>query len=322
MATPNLTSTTMKRLAFIRLMYQQGVDQSHLPEPLMYTSVLTFHDAVEWFLLLSGEHLGASVSGNTEFKKYWTELSPAKCANGVVLTGQVGMRRLNDWRNGFKHAGALPGRDHVEQARASVTTFFEENTPTVFGVLFDGIDMADLVPQTSTRQKIKMATASNTTGDRAEAMALLVEAFDELFDSRIYPNGARPTPFSFGPTIRYALREQEIVQTVRQPDSSGLPPGNPRRLGEQIREITDVTMAVQNAMRVVALGISYAEYRRFLDLTPRVWVNIKNESIRNFPQGYAPNQEEFDYCQRFVVTVALRLAELNAHTVPPSWKTT
>jgi hypothetical protein len=118
--TPSLEPQIMKRLAFIRLLYQQGVDQSSLPEPLTFTSVLAFHDAVELFLVLAGEHLGANPPEHLPFMKYWTELHPNKLAGGVELSGKVGMDRLNRIRNGFKHAGTMPGLAAIEQARADV----------------------------------------------------------------------------------------------------------------------------------------------------------------------------------------------------------
>jgi hypothetical protein len=33
--------------------------------------------------------------------------------------------------------------------------------------------------------------------------------------------------------------------------------------------------------------------------------------------GYDPTREEFDYCCQFVVTVPLRIAELDAHAARP-----
>src|SRR5689334_3580564 len=50
MTAPALDRLTMSRLALIRLLYLQGIEQSGLPVPLAYSSVLTFHDAVELFL--------------------------------------------------------------------------------------------------------------------------------------------------------------------------------------------------------------------------------------------------------------------------------
>lgn len=46
MTTPRIDAMTTKRLAFVRLLYQQKVDQAELPEPLIFSSVLAFHDAL------------------------------------------------------------------------------------------------------------------------------------------------------------------------------------------------------------------------------------------------------------------------------------
>jgi hypothetical protein len=32
--------------------------------------------------------------------------------------------------------------------------------------------------------------------------------------------------------------------------------------------------------------------------------------------GYAPNQDEFDFCRQFVITVTVRLTEINARRTP------
>jgi hypothetical protein len=53
----SLPTESMRRLAFIRALYQQGVEQSGQLEPWTAASVLSFHDAVELFMILSAEHL-------------------------------------------------------------------------------------------------------------------------------------------------------------------------------------------------------------------------------------------------------------------------
>ena len=54
MSTP-LSAPAMGRLALIRYLYIQGVDQSEQPEPMALLSILTFHDAVEMFCHLACE---------------------------------------------------------------------------------------------------------------------------------------------------------------------------------------------------------------------------------------------------------------------------
>jgi hypothetical protein len=315
---------TMKRLAFIRLLYQQGLDQSRLAEPLTFTSVLSFHDAVELFLILTGEHLGATLADHIQFMKYWSELHPQKLPGGVDLSGKVAMDRLNRMRNAFKHAGTMPGLAAIEQARADVANFFEDNTPKVFGVAFDAIDMAEIVPQAQTRQKIKAATAANATGDRIEGMALLVEAFDELFEQHLGPHEYPPSPFNFGRNLSFQLRSHEIQSVLLQPpDQHGrMPARGAKRLAEEFETVREIAVAAQGALRVMVLGIDYRQYERFRLLTPVVLRTMNGEAERVHSPDYAPNEEEFDYCRQFVITVALRFVERQAHDVVPSWTVT
>ena len=86
---------TMKRLAFIQMLFFQGIEQSRLPEPLNVTSVLSLHDASELFLVLAAEKLGAPLSHRqVPFIEYWTLLNPSNLPGGVVLSGAKEMRRL------------------------------------------------------------------------------------------------------------------------------------------------------------------------------------------------------------------------------------
>ncbi|MFF4055569.1 hypothetical protein ACFYZ8_05715 [Streptomyces sp. NPDC001668] len=120
----------MKNLAFIRLLHRQGIEQSLLPEPLSFTSVLTFHDAVEMFLIVTAEHLGAIVRDRDPFiKRFFEGLHPDTFPGGVELQGQYGIKRLNDLRNGFKHTAGSPGPVAITDAKADTVRFFEENTP-------------------------------------------------------------------------------------------------------------------------------------------------------------------------------------------------
>jgi hypothetical protein len=313
----------MKRLVFARLLYQQGVDQSHLPEPLTLASILTLHDSVELFLILAGEHLNASLPAQIKFMQYWAELHPNKLKGGVELSAKVGLERLNRLRTALKHLGTLPGLAAVEQARADVTVFFEDNTPKVFGVPFADVDMSSLIPQIDIVNKIRAADTANARGDRIEAMALLVEAFDSLFDEYVDRHSFGSTPFSFGRRIIHPLRKETIHAVLgwrprNQPNLDS--PHDAKKLAEEFDTIREIAVASQNALRILVLGVDYREYHRFQQLTPAVYRTMDHQVHRQHEPDYAPSQEEFDYCKHFVITVALRVAEHRAHTIPPSWK--
>lgn len=112
------------------------------------------------------------------------------------------MDRLNRYRNALKHVGAFPGRQAVEDALTTTTSFFENNTPAVFGVAFDAIDMTDVVPQDDVRARLKAAAAAEAVDDRKEAMAQLAEAFAEMFRPYAGLPFGRAEAYGFGPNVQ------------------------------------------------------------------------------------------------------------------------
>ncbi|REF00318.1 hypothetical protein [Thermomonospora umbrina] len=327
MTTPQqcLNQLTMKRLAFIRFLHQQGVDQSRLPEPVNFTSVLSFHDSVEHFLILAGEHLGAALSDHIKFLQYWGELGTKKLGSGGVdLSGKVAMDRLNRLRNAFKHVGSLPGDAAVEQCRGDVAAFFEENTPKVFGIAYDEINLASLIPQDETRTLVNEATSEWGSGRHTHAMSLLRDAYSVLFSGSPWSDRPKDSPLAFGPRIRHVMNKKKTAAVLYQPDHQkrrGVPPRGAEALGEQIAATTNSVVELQAAMQVVAIGIDYHKYHRFQMLTPGVFYSLAGtREVHDIPE-YAPTREHFDYCRQFVITVALRLAEVEAHVPPPPWRT-
>ena len=53
----SLDQSVVKRLAFIKYLYQTAVSQSHAASPGSCASLLTMHDAVKLFPQLASEHL-------------------------------------------------------------------------------------------------------------------------------------------------------------------------------------------------------------------------------------------------------------------------
>jgi hypothetical protein len=150
-----ISPQNMKNLAFIRLLHRQGIEQSLLPEPLSFTSVLTFHDAVELFLIVTAEHLGAVVKDRDPFiKRFFEGLHPSNFPGGVELQGQYGIKRLNDLRNGFKHTAGFPGTNAIADVKADTAHFFLENTPRVVGFAFEDIVLAEVVQHGVSRARL------------------------------------------------------------------------------------------------------------------------------------------------------------------------
>lgn len=310
----------MERLAFIRMLHQQAVEQSKLPEPLNFTSILAFHDAIELFFLLAAEHLNATVPEKKQFTdKFYGGINQA-LPSGTNLDGERGVRRLTDARNSFKHAHNWPGAQGVQQAREDAALFFQANTQKIFGVSYDEVDMADLVSHQATRENLRKASEAWEFGNRTGGMALLVDAFTSLFQGSPLAPSSR-SPFTFGDNIRFALNEGEISAVLwrethaHPPFGKGprVPTRGPDRLAQQLFKVTEATSRMQAAMRVMSIGIDYRDQYRFDQLTPYVAYTMDGGRHVDTRDGYAPSEEDFAFCKRFVITAALRLAELETY---------
>jgi len=207
-------------------------------------------------------------------------------------------------RVALKHRGTLPGSAAVDQACSDTSSFLEVNTQLVFGLAFADIDMAEVIPQTGARDKVKTASAAAATGDLTEAMGLLAEAYDDPF--RVAGPQPSPVAEAFGQTIR---------------EHPGAPRLGDMTFDNHLLQISEAVKKMQRGLRVMALGIDYWQFNRFQVLTPSLRYFVGSQTPqRHYPSGYAPTIDEFDFCRQFIITVALRLAEAEAHTVQPSWR--
>jgi hypothetical protein len=319
----------MKSLVFIQMLHRQGLEQASAPEPLSFSAILTFHDAVELFLITAAEHLGAAVKDRGRFPDRFAEaLHPSNCQNGVDLQALYGIRRLTDLRNGFKHSAGFPGPEPLQRASTDTADFFTANSPLVFGLPFEDIDPSTLIQQPAARDRVKASAEHYKAGDLLSAMGMLAFAFERLMEGQMNdvdaPYGL--SVFSFGPSLRrHGLRGDQVRQILDQPDMRtrrGLPARSAERLAEEITATRDVARSVQDGMRLMALGVDFHQYRRFLSLTPAVGMTYDQPHTPTFQaeDGYAPSGEEFNFCRQFVVSVALRIDEINRTQGLPSWR--
>ncbi len=172
-----VTETSLQRLAFIRYLYAIAVEQSRQSEPFGAASVLTFHDSVELFLQLAAETKGINTA-DLKFMQYWDVLKP-HLQNGELRQKEE-MRRLNKSRVDLKHIGILPSKLVIEALRANTTSFFEENTPLVFGIEFGKISMTYLIQNTTPFFNIpQMSQADRKFVDFAKQVVASIEALQE-----------------------------------------------------------------------------------------------------------------------------------------------
>jgi hypothetical protein len=289
-----LSPNTIKRLAFIRFLYGQGLEQAVRPQPLAAAALLSFHDAVEMFLLLAAEHLGVNLDMNTIFDGYWTQVAAQA---SVQLPARNAMRRMNNSRVNFKHHGSIPSATDLDQFRGDVTTFFTDATPLVFAADFNSFDMSDLVTHHGARTLLREAGIHADKGDYTEALALLSEAVQDLL-----------IDYRFSKRTDYASTAYDIGQLLRfgmHPDTPWIDPTWDRAFFS----LVDTVHEMQDAMRVLAMGVDYPRYARFQMLVPLVLHPSDGHREVQPQKGLQVGNEEYQFCKQFVIETALHLAE-------------
>jgi hypothetical protein len=295
----------MQRLAFVKYLYTVAVEQTKRPEPMCYVSTLTFHDAIELFLQLSCEHLNVSTK-RISFMEYWDLLNPriSQMSEGQEVTQKESVRRLNDARVALKHHGTWPNRLDVEAHRATATNFFSENTTVIFGLDFSSISLIEIVQNEKVRDDLKQAEEKLEQGNIAAALTQIAVAFRKLIDD--YEDKERDrfgrSPFFFGESMTF-LGGSSVV-------GSGMGPYG--KLYDFVDHTAKSVEALQDALKILSLGIDYRRYARFQSLTPHVTAipsGPYHTHDRMASSGEPPTQDETKFCIDFVIESALHLQE-------------
>jgi len=297
----------VKRLALIKYLYNVGIEQSRKAEPLCWTSVLTFHDAIELFLELASEYLDVGKRlKDIKFMEYWSLINPILKNRGKEeLTQKISIDRLNGARVAFKHHGTPPSKSAIEGFRTSATSFFEENAPTVFDVRFPEISLISLVQYEDTRRRLFQAQKLLREGKIDDVLVKIAISFVQLIDD--YEDKKRDefgrSPFFLGSVFSAMItsEDDEIEE-----------------LGLCLDDIVDSIDSLQDAVKILSLCLDYRRYAKFKLLTPAV-VRRRSEEKKKFyvtrenrrgSKG-KPSLEDVQFCIDFVIESAIVLQEFD-----------
>jgi hypothetical protein len=253
-----------------------------------------FHDSIELFLQLGSEQLNVSKQG-LGFMDYWSLLEPKL---GRELAEKGSLLRLNKARVDFKHYGILPSRLEIESFRASASSFFEANTPLIFGVEFRSISLLELVQCKEARKSLEEADKMISEGKIEDSLDKIAVAFNQLVDD--YEDRKRTqfgqSPFFFGKTLTFigsSFRGMHDLEEFAD------------RIGSCIEEI-------QDALKLLSLGLDYRRYAKFRLFTPHITKTYGGPyHIVRSKREKAPSTDDCRFCYDFVIETALHLQEFD-----------
>ena len=297
-----LDKSVVKRLAFIKYFYKVAVEQSQRPEPLCSASILTFHDAIEFFLQLASEYLDVGKK-QPLFMEYW-EILASKLPKGMP-TQKESIRRLNRARVALKHQGTSPSKLDIEAFRASATNFFEENTATIFDIKFSEISLIELVQCEETKNNLKESEQLLEENKIEESLDKVAISFTQLIDdyeSRKRGHFGR-SPFFFGESL-----------TFLSSFHMGIDRSQVGKLADFVDKIKESVEALQVAVKILSLGVDYRRYVKFRLLTPHIDRALAGNyliSRGNWGERGLPNTVDVQFCIDFVIGSAVILQEFD-----------
>lgn len=308
----DLHTSTVRRLAFIKYLYRLGIQQSEVPEPFSSVAVLIFHDTAELFLQLASENLDAG-DRQLNFMDYWQALSQSK-KRPIEVSQKESMRRLNKARVALKHHGTLPSKLDIEAFRATITSFFEENTPEIFGVSFGSISMTDFVQPGGARENLKDAERLLEGQDFAEALNRTALAFQQMledYEARKRDRFYR-SPFFFGRDLTFDRSSVIGIGRSRPLRNDRQEHTYERRLAQFVDNVRETLEAMQEAMKILAMGIDYRRYSKFRFLTPTIVKTYDGHyHIVSDSREQEVSADDVGFCIDFVVETAVKLNEFD-----------
>ncbi len=292
-----LTSEILKRLGFIKYFYQFAQEQSKLPSPQNYISILMFHDSVELFLHLSAEFLGLNLR-DVKFMEYFTRIN--KKLEDQELTQRTSMDKLNRTRVSLKHKGLYPNPDDIEYFRVNAQNFFEENCPTIFGIEFTKITLLNLIQDEEVKKILEKAQNDFDKEYYKESLEKIAIAFRILLENyeeskKVYGK----SPFDIGDDLDFKMHFSRN-RYIDNNSTNGL-----LKTIQQIQEV----------LKIIIFNLDYRKYLKFRLLTPErvvyakdvrfsaIWFSKKD--ISDF------KKEDVEYCITFVIESALKLQDFD-----------
>jgi hypothetical protein len=305
-----LTDNQKKRLTYIKYLYRMGVELSKKWKPLCYFSVLTFHDAIELFLIL-----GLEV--HEEIREKTKDLKPKKNESilefylrrfkeGGLTLSKKGIKRLNQVRNSLKHSGIFPSEDDIEKCRQDVHYFFEENTPKLFDIEFSEIFLSEIVANEEARKYLKNAEKIFKT-DKKKAFLNICEAYRCLMKDSEEIGLSDPTIATPDETLSEIERRYKHGNLIKRAIEE-LAGNIESSLHDALSEIYDI-------LNVLTLGAEYGKYKKFKEIMQKYGIHIySSKVIRLKPiTGDDPldkiTEDEIKYCFDFIVDLALSIQE-------------
>jgi len=281
-----LDGSVVSRLQVARFELEDGRSElAAMTDAGAFKAVKSFHDALETFALALADHVGIPRAFRTlrDYPKLLQGVTHQPFKHVTILN------QVEALRTPAKHDAIYPHPDAVQQVASRLDPVFEDNAEQYLGVSFFKIRLASTIRHEDAKREIAAAEEAIEKREYAAALGLLRAAL-EMF--MLENTAARPPR----PLIGQRL-EERILQL--QPD-----------LRLELRAINETFDHLADGFGLVELGISVARYRRFMAITPNVFIpgDPRNRTIqKHIAERLVANHENASFALSFVLETIRRI---------------
>lgn len=290
------TIESLRRLSFIKFLFDTGVEQSNKPEPLCNVAILSFHDSIELFLQLACEHQNINIT-NANFMEYFDKLEQK-----VNISQKESMRRFNKTRVDLKHHGIMVSKLDVGYFRVSCLNIFTDNVKSIFDIDFESISLINIVTLKAAKEHLEKAELETSNGNYKNAIHEITIAFwkmlEEYEENKTKYYGHH-SPFFFGNDMTF---HKSFFMKI---DND--------KIGKFIDDVQESISTMQSAIKILSFGFDYRKFTKFDLLTPS-YVKTFGGFIINEGNETLYTLENIKWCFDFVIECCMLLQNFDYKT--------
>jgi hypothetical protein len=293
-----IDSNLMQRLAFVKYLYQEAMEQSKKPKIAAGASVLMFHDAVELLVYLAFS-TRFDKKEPQEFMGYWA-------VEGLDLPMYHEMKKLNNVRRELKHRGTIAAQLEIESIRVNTTDFLNQVFQSHFQISLNKVSLISFVEPKECRERLERAKEQINDFKIQDAAKEIAIAFKELLVWNL--NSYQVS--DFGSPFQHATQPPSIgrseVTDGRRICSDCVSLSD--YIANLVEKLDASFQQVDHTISVLATGMDYKKFKycqRFLPL-------VDQTSSGQWRARFVGNESSctdtyLETCIEFIVNESLRL---------------
>ena len=301
-----MDENTLKRLVFIKYIFDIGMDQTRKNSPFNAVSLLNFHDSLEMFLKLVIEYNKLTINLNKSIPEILNELDLyiKTIDNSKSLIQIDNAKKLNNLRNKLKHDGSIPAPIEIELIRTSIYDFYIENTPILLGISFTNLTIAQLINNIELKNLLELSIENFKKNLIEDSFFNLGVAFKKTIN--LFNDLVDKSSFNLKSSILPYFHSVETDFDTYVIDS--------------IKEIDQRILKIEEFFILQFIEIDISNYLKFNYFIPDIYyhnqnffINKINYKKKNLYNNNPPNEEEFQFCLNFVVNSIIKFEEFESN---------